>query len=181
MSLCGLRRPPPLRPRREAKKDKEKGREKSVPGDEYHDPGLLDVRREPNDSERNSLLHRASANFDWAREDQLSTILEFEDSGSRRDESQDYHVPVTPTPEQPPRKARVIKPRVKRTRFVEHLSSPGNISKLYRERMSSSMSDRRTPDTPRPIAPPPRDVSWLIVLCDMWREKTNEVPQSSSR
>ena len=126
---------------------------------EPHDPGFLDVSREPIDSERKSLLNRPSANFDWAREDQLSTILEnLDDSASRRGDDQEDQQPLTPVPEQAPRKPRVIRSRVKRTRFVEHLSSPGHISKQYREKMSS-MSGRRTPETPRPIAAPPRDVS----------------------
>ncbi|KAH6710914.1 hypothetical protein DL95DRAFT_322727 [Leptodontidium sp. 2 PMI_412] len=164
-TLCGLRRtrhPPPLRPRRETKKDKGKGKEKAVLANDHREThGFLDVSREPIDSERKSLLNRPSANFDWAREDQLSTILEnLEDSSSRRGDEQDKdheQPPLTPTPEQAPRKPQVIKPRVKRTRFVEHLSSPGHISKQYREKMSS-MSGRRTPETPRPIAAPPRDL-----------------------
>lgn len=184
-TLCGLRRtrhPPPLRPRRETKKDKGKGKEKAVLANDHREThGFLDVSREPIDSERKSLLNRPSANFDWAREDQLSTILEnLEDSSSRRGDEQDKdheQPPLTPTPEQAPRKPQVIKPRVKRTRFVEHLSSPGHISKQYREKMSS-MSGRRTPETPRPIAAPPRDVSccvelnWRIIecACDLWLE-----------
>ncbi|KAH7418094.1 hypothetical protein BKA64DRAFT_700632 [Cadophora sp. MPI-SDFR-AT-0126] len=168
-TLCGLRRthhPPPLRPRREEKRDKEKGKgkEKSVLVNETHDPGYLDVSREPIDSERKSLLNRPSANFDWAREDQLSTILEsLDDSASRRDDEEGEQQPLTPVPEQAPRKPRVIRSRVKRTRFVEHLSSPGHISKQYREKMSS-MSGRRTPETPRPIAAPPRDLESIAYI-----------------
>ncbi|KAL2069067.1 hypothetical protein VTL71DRAFT_15405 [Oculimacula yallundae] len=171
-TLCGLRRihrTPPLRPRREEKIDKGKGKEKSVLAtNEIRDPGFLDVSRDPidSDSEIKSLLNRPSANFDWAREDQLSTILEiFDDNGSRKGddlEKQTEQQPLTPLQEEAPRKPRVIKPRVKRTRFVEHISSPGHISKAYREKMS--MSGRRTPETPRPIAPPPKDLESIAYI-----------------
>ncbi|KAI9056036.1 hypothetical protein LZ554_000968 [Drepanopeziza brunnea f. sp. 'monogermtubi'] len=182
MSLCGLRRPPPLRPRREAKQDKGKGKEEPVLVDECGDAGLITVDEDTYiyDSERNEQLQtrKSSPNFDydydWEREDQLSTILEnLEDGGSQRDGSSDCHPtptpppPVTPTtPETEPRKARGFRPRTKRTRFGEHLSSPANISKQSRAaaKMSSTMSGRRTPETPRPIAAPPRDLESIAYI-----------------
>ncbi|CAL3962262.1 hypothetical protein PZA11_000528 [Diplocarpon coronariae] len=164
MSLCGLRRPPPLRRRREVKIDKGKDTEKAPP-DEKHEPDLLDASKEPT-LDQSDLLHRPSANFEWARTDRLSTILEnLEDSDIRRDGSLDHpQTPLRPTPQQLPRKARVIRPRVKRTRFVEHISSPGNISKQYRQKLMLTMSDRRTPETPRPIATPPRELDLIAYI-----------------
>ncbi|KAK2628102.1 hypothetical protein QTJ16_002748 [Diplocarpon rosae] len=165
MSLCGLRRPPPLRRRREVKIDKERGTEKASP-DEQPDPGLLHASNEPTLLDPSDLLHRPSANFEWARTDRLSTILEnLEDGSSRRDESLDQpQTPLIPTPEQTPRKARAIRARVKRTRFVEHISSPGNISKQYRQKLMLTMYDRRAQEAPRPIATPPRELESIAYI-----------------
>ncbi|CZS98632.1 uncharacterized protein RAG0_10095 [Rhynchosporium agropyri] len=145
-------------------------KEKPVPASATQDPGFLDVvSHDPaeSDSEAKSLLNRPSANFEWAREDQLSTILEsFDDTGSRksRDElerqKEQEHWPLAPLQEEALRKrAAVVKPRVKRARFAEHISSPGHISKQYREKMS--MSGARTAESPRPIAPPPKDLETI--------------------
>lgn len=157
MLLCGLRKPRPLRRKQD---DKGKGKE---------DPGRPDVRHRNNDSEaepgtRGLLQHqpKQSADFDWAREDQLSTILENLDENRRS----------TPNWENEPNakwdSAAAVAPvfaskfasaTCKKTRFLEYVSSS-----ISEDRIPlMSFSERKSPETPRPIAPPPKDVS--IVFC----------------
>lgn len=155
MSFCGLRN-------REKKALRRLQKGKSVErGNSSYNPAFVDVRDEYDDyedNERNRLLHRRkSADFEWAREDQLSVILEILEESSRKgntpnwekDESSlgwDRATPPAPAPRIPP---------LKRTRFVDRDSRIRPIPEHY----AVNMSDKRTPESPRPIQTPPRDVS----------------------
>lgn len=169
MSFCGLRKPRPLR-RRVQKEDKGKGKLVQH-ADEAHDPGRLDVSTWRNDSESLSdskwlLRQKRSANFDWAREDQLSTILEqisnegidsrrgtpnWENEPNAREENAKWD--PAPAPTFAPKFASQA---FKKTRFVEHVDS---IPEDRLPLMSFKSGGRQTPETPRSIAPPPTDVS----------------------
>lgn len=155
MSFCGMRkRERPLR-RKEIDKGKGKQRE-SHPGPDVRDEHFEDFEK----FEQTRLLQRKSADFEWARNDQLSVILEILEETSRntpnweKEESAlglDRALPA-PRPQIPP---------LKRTRFVDRDSNirpiPEHQHYEYFGKMSSEQ--RSSPGTPRPIAPPPRDVS----------------------
>jgi hypothetical protein len=153
MSFCGLRN----RERREARRLR-KG--KTVERNDSYNPAPVDVRddyQDFEDHERNRLLRRKSAEFEWAREDQLSVILEILEESSRKGNTPNWEKDESAlgwdrviTPPAPPRI-----PLLKRTRFVDRDSRIKPIPENY----AVNMSDRRTPDSPRPIQTPPRDVS----------------------
>lgn len=159
MSFCGLRKPRPLRRRKE-----EKGKGKSVQRNE--DPGRLDVRDWNNDSESESdakgLLQqhqvhhqrKKSADFDWAREDQLSTILEHLEESRKNTPNWENEPNAKRDDPKPVFVPKFSSAAFKKTRFLEYSSS------IPEERIPlMSFSGSKTPDTPRSIAPPPRDVS----------------------
>ena len=150
MSFCGLRN----REKRELHR-LQKG--KSVErGNESHNPASVDVRDEYEDSEdheRNRLLRRKSADFEWAREDQLSVILEILEESSRKGNTPNWEKDESVlgwdrvvTPRAPPR----VPPFERTDRDSRILPIP--------EHYAVNMSDRRTPESPRPIQTPPRDV-----------------------
>lgn len=155
MSFCGLRN----REKRELRR-LQKGKSVERGNDSYNNPAsrFVDVRGEHDDfddsNERNQLLRRKSADFEWAREDQLSVILEILEETSRntpnweKDESALGWDRVTPPA--PPKI-----PPLKRTRFVDRDSRIRPIPEHY----AVNMSEKITPDSPRPIQSPPRDVS----------------------
>jgi hypothetical protein len=171
MSFCGLRKPRPLRRRKE---DKGKGKE---------DPGRIDVRDWRNDSESESeakgLLQqrKKSANFDWAREDQLSTILENLDENRRTTPNWENEPNAKWDPAPPPAFVpKFASAAFKKTRFLEYVTSS-----IPEDRIPlMSFSGSKTPETPKSIAPPPRDVS---VVHFPWRGcvEANLVSESSSQ
>jgi hypothetical protein len=132
---------------------------------------------ESRDEPRQALRCRSSADFTWpwAREDQLSVILEtLSEAGSRREseptwerhrgtESGDLDVAVRssttpsahPYPLQNERTQRYI-PSFKRTRFIDQ-DIPEHEYYVPEDKMSDN--SRPSPEIPRPIAPPPQDVS----------------------
>ena len=148
MSFCGLRKPPknlrslPLRPRQ------------AVQSVLAADPGSLDVRDSHDyDHEDRELQHllrkRGSANFEWARDDQLSIILASVSEARTRTPTWDTEeVWLKPDKGKAPF---VPHFRYKRTRFLDHDDIP--------EDYHVEMSSKSIPGTPRPIQPPPRDVS----------------------
>jgi hypothetical protein len=154
MSFCGLRKPHknlrtlPLCPRQ------------AVQSVLAADPGALDVRdshdydQDHGDRELQHLLRqRGSANFEWAREDQLSIILESVSEARSRTLNWDTEeIWAKPDREKAPLGPHF---RFKRTRFLND-----NIPEDHHAEMSS----RSIPDTPRPIQPPPRDVSLDVVI-----------------
>jgi hypothetical protein len=81
MSFCGLRN-------REERELRRLQKGKSVQrGNESHNPASVDVRDKYEDSEdheRKRLLRRKSADFEWAREDRLSVILDILEESSRK-------------------------------------------------------------------------------------------------
>ena len=151
MSFCGLRKPPknlrtlPLRPR------------EAVQSVLAADPGsLVDIRDShdfDHDHEDRELQHllrkRGNANFEWARDDQLSIILESVSEARTRTPNWDTEeIWAGPDKGKAPLGPHF---RFKRTRFL----NDDNIPEDYRAEMSS----KSIPTTPKPIQPPPRDVS----------------------
>jgi hypothetical protein len=154
MSFCGLRN----QEKRELRR-LQKGKSVERANDLYN-PASVDVRGEYEDfedHERIRLLRRKSADFEWAREDQLSVILEILEESSRKGNTPNWEKDESAlgwdrviTPVSPPRI-----PPLKRTRFVDRDSRIRPIPEHY----AVNMSDGRTPESPRPIQTPPRDVS----------------------
>jgi hypothetical protein len=132
-------------------------------GHDSHNPAI-DVRgshkyEDFEDHQRNRLLRRKSADFEWAREDQLSIILEILEESSRKGNTPNWEKDesalgwdrvITPPPPAPP-----SIPPLKRTRFIDRDSR----IRLIPEHYAVNMSDGRTPESLRPIQTPPRDVS----------------------
>lgn len=166
MWFCGLRKPRPLRPR---KLDKGKSVEQDYEADS---PGRLDVREGRSRDDNSGLAEgfelrqqKTRANFDWAREDQLSTILEQISERSRTNtpnwenepsaKAADAKWDPAPSPTFVPKFASAA---FKKTRFVEHVDN------IPEDRLPlMSFPAGKSPDTPRSITPPPRDVSAVLV------------------
>jgi hypothetical protein len=158
MSFCGLRKPPknlrtlPLRPR------------EAVQSVLAADPGsLVDVREShdfDHDHEDRELQHllrkRGNANFEWARDDQLSIILESVSEARTRTPNWDTEeIWAGPDKGKAPLGPHF---RFKRTRFF----NDDDIPEDYRAEMSS----KSIPTTPKPIQSPPRDVSSAVVALE---------------
>jgi hypothetical protein len=125
--------------------------------DESKNPASVDVSDEHDehgDYEGTRLLRRQkSVDFEWAREDQLSVILKILEETSRNRPNWEKDESTLGWDRAPPPPPRI--PSLERTRFVDQDSRIRPISEHY----SVNMSERRTPETLRPIQPPPTDVS----------------------
>lgn len=124
-----------------------------------------------------NLRKRNSANFDWARSDQLSVILEILEKTSNVGTPQwekteaalkwDTITKLSPPP--PPTPRFKGKGKEKRTRWLDYeygLRTPESGYPPYYSplEMSTTSGRRDSPVTPRAIEPPPTDVS----LCACW-------------
>jgi hypothetical protein len=129
------------------------------------DPGsLVDVRDShdfddhDHDHEDRELQHllrnRGSANFEWARDDQLSIILESVSEARTRTPNWDTEeIWAGPDKGKAPLGPHF---RFKKTRFL----NDDDIPEDYRAEMSS----RSIPTMPKPIQPPPKDVSSDVAI-----------------
>lgn len=128
-----------------------------------------------------NLRKRKSANFEWARSDQLSVILEILEKTSNAGTPQwekteaalkwDTIPKLSPPPPSPLFKG---KGKEKRTRWLDYeygLRTPESGYPPYYLplTMSTSSGRRDSPVTPRAIEPPPTDVS---LLCRIFFKKT---------
>jgi hypothetical protein len=149
MSFCGLRN----REKRELRRlQKGKSVERGI---ESHNPASVDVRDEYEDSEdheRKRLLRRKSADFEWAREDQLSVILEILEESSRKGNTPNWEKDESVLGWD-----RVVTPRAPRVPPLKRTDRDSRIPPIP-EHYAVNMSDRRTPESPRPLQTPPRDV-----------------------
>lgn len=171
MSLCGLRsKIPPsakvLRPRRPQKPLI--SRPVVV---EYESHGPIDVKRsherelakdDDDDNERSKLLiRRKSADFEWARADQLSVISEEQSRRNTQIWENDDSWEKRLDKGKASRVTTTTYPIVKKTRFSEQESIPEDWPLKVEER---TMPVDKTPvaPSPRSIDPPPRDVCTLL-------------------
>lgn len=196
-TLCGLRRRPKYKPLAQEQKAPLRRRSKTltrpkpstndVANNPSHRGGLttptttdgFPVASQDEDKERetfpgvSNLRKRKSANFEWARSDQLSVILEILEKTSNAGTPQwekteaalkwDTIPKLSPPPPSPLFKGKG-KGKEKRTRWLDYeygLRTPESGYPPYYSplEMSTSLGRRDSPVTPRAIEPPPTDVS----------------------
>ncbi|KAH6668183.1 hypothetical protein B0J14DRAFT_600013 [Halenospora varia] len=178
-TLCGLRPRSVPRykslPAHESKPKVVKSKQKQPAYEALHGPTNSDVNANLNASKRPELRRRKSENFEWAREDQLSVILELLENESKRGtpgwekQIEEINWSEVPRLSPPPPTPKTPTPQMKKTRFPDQdrdrgFRTPGSSYSSSYKMSGSRDRSRSSPATPRLIEPPPTDLESISRL-----------------